>query len=98
MILLKLNYFVFKEGAELKGGHQQKPQQLGFVESQVNLEPHDTLNTADWQLTVSRLEIITQLFDLIFPLLSPSGSVIQAYSEKSEYPLQELAYELLIPS
>ena len=47
MILLKLRQFLFffsKE--ELKDGYQQKPQQ-GLDESQVNLEPHDTLNTAD---------------------------------------------------
>ena len=46
MILLKLNYFFFFSKEELKEGHQQEPQQ-GLDESQVNLEPHDTLNTAD---------------------------------------------------
>ena len=45
MILLKLNYFFFSK-EELKEGHQQEPQQ-GLDERQVNLGPHDTLNTAD---------------------------------------------------
>ena len=45
MILLSSITFFSKE--ELKEGHQQEPQQ-GLDESQVNLEPHDTLNTADY--------------------------------------------------
>ena len=48
LILLKLYYFFFfffsKE--ELKEGYQHKPPQ-GLDESQVDLEPHGTLNTAD---------------------------------------------------
>ena len=44
MILLSSITFFSKE--ELKEGYQQEPPQ-GLDESQVDLEPHGTLNTAD---------------------------------------------------